>query len=247
MRKNGLSQEGLKLIACLAMLIDHIGAILLVAAIRAVEGSVSVEMLRFYYFLRCIGRIAFPIFCFQLAEGAFYTRNPKKYALRLGICAVLSEIPFDLAFSGKLTWARSNVMITLLLGFCMIQCMNRVPKIWKLAVIAPFWWLANKLHTDYAGGGILLIAMFALVRDTDYSNLLRLLGMIGWILLTGDKISYVQNMPFYLGRCKLLALLPIFAYDGRKTTRSKAVQWGFYLFYPVHILVLYLIKKAVFG
>ena len=81
MKRYGLSQEGLKLVACVTMLMDHIGAVLLPQ----------------YLFLRYIGRIAFPIYCFLLAEGVHYTNNPKKYCLRLGVGTMLSEIPFDLA------------------------------------------------------------------------------------------------------------------------------------------------------
>ena len=104
MERKGLSQEGLKVIACLTMLVDHIGATM-------VSG----------YWLRIIGRIAFPIYCFLLAEGASYTKNPKKYALRLLIGFLLSELPFDLAFRRKLTWDYQNVMLTLLLGFLAVQ------------------------------------------------------------------------------------------------------------------------------
>ena len=80
--KKGISQEGLKILACLTMLLDHIGAVF-------VRG----------YTLRIIGRIAFPIYCFLLVEGVLHTKNPRRYGLRLGIGLLLSEIPFDLLFS----------------------------------------------------------------------------------------------------------------------------------------------------
>ena len=85
--KKCLSQEWLKIIACVIMLIDHIGAVLLPQ----------------YIWLRYIGRIAFPIYCFLLAEGVHYTKNPQKYGLRLAAGALLSEIPFDLALFGGVT------------------------------------------------------------------------------------------------------------------------------------------------
>ena len=225
------------------MLIDHVGAILVAALLRRME-TYSAEPYWAYYIMRCIGRMAFPIFCFQLVEGAFYTRDPKKYALRLAIGALLAEIPFDLAFFGELTWKHSNVMITLLLGFGMIRGMMRTEGIWKCLVIVPFYLVAEFLHTDYAGKGILLIALFALTRGLPYEKLLQFAGMV---LLGHNTAYYVGNVPIYMDRCKLLALLPIFAYDGRKVSHSKAVQWGFYLFYPVHIMVLYLLKNVLFG
>lgn len=243
MNEQGLSREGLKTIACAAMLIDHIGAILVVSLIREAE-VYAAELYWAYYLLRCIGRIAFPIFCFQLVEGAFHTRNPKKYALRLAVGAVLAEIPFDLAFFGELTWQHSNVMVTLLLGFGMLECMKRARGFWKIPVILPFYVAANLLHTDYSGKGILLIALFALTRGRKYEKLLQLLGML---LLGSNAAYYVDGVPIYMDRCKLLALLPIFAYDGRKVTQSKAVQWGFYLFYPVHIALLWVLGNLFFG
>lgn len=242
MNDRGLSREGLKTIACLTMLLDHIGAVLVVQMIRGME-IYTAELYWAYYILRCIGRMAFPIFCFQLVEGAFHTRDPKKYALRLAIGALLAEIPFDLAFFGGLTWEHSSVMITLLLGFGMIRGMMRTEGIWKVLLIIPFYIAAERLHTDYAGKGILLIGLFALTRGMQYEKLLQFAGMI---LLGSDAAYYVGNVPIYMDRCKLLALLPIAAYDGRKVSQSKAVQWGFYLFYPVHILLLYILKQAIF-
>ena len=242
MNDRGLSREGLKTIACITMLLDHIGAVLVLQLIRGME-VYAAEPYWAYYFLRCIGRMAFPIFCFQLAEGAFYTKNPKQYALRLAIGALLAEIPFDLAFFGGLTWEHSNVMVTLLLGFGMIEGMKRVKGIWKAAVIVPFYIAAELLHTDYAGEGILLIALFALTRGVKHEKWLQFLGML---LLGSNAAMIVDGVPIYMDRCKLLALLPIFAYDGRKVSQSKAVQWGFYLFYPVHIQVLYLLEQLLF-
>ena len=98
--KRGLSQETLKLIACLTMLLDHIGAVFM-------PGSV----------LRDIGRLSFPIFCFLLSEGVFHTRDPRKYALRLTLGMFLAELPFDFAFYGGIHWGHQNVMLTRLLGF----------------------------------------------------------------------------------------------------------------------------------
>ena len=116
MKRFGMSQEMLKLIACMTMLIDHIAAVLVIPSDAAMlAGDTTVAWV--HVVMRGIGRVAFPIFCFLLVEGAHHTRNPRKYALRLSLGMVLSEIPFDLAFFGRLTWAHQSVMVTLLLGF----------------------------------------------------------------------------------------------------------------------------------
>ena len=94
MKKSGLSQETLKIIACVTMLIDHVGATV-VESQFLVTPSDGIYYL--YFAMRIIGRVAFPIYCFLLAEGAHYTHDPRKYALRLFIGALLSEPGFDFA------------------------------------------------------------------------------------------------------------------------------------------------------
>lgn len=227
MKNRGISQEMLKLIACVAMLLDHIGATL-------VPG----------WTLRIIGRIAFPIYCFLLVEGAHYTRNPKKYALRLAIGAVLSELPFDLAFFGGWTWGYQSVMLTMLVGFFALQAMGKCSNyLLKCLVVLPFALLAEWLLTDYGGAGVLLIALFGISRELPHRLLIQLLGMalICNYLIPGAKIP-IGGFRIAIELFALIALIPIAFYSGRKITGSKAVQWGFYLFYPVHLTVLYLIE-----
>ena len=104
MQKRGLSQEGLKLIACITMLLDHIGATILLACLHRYTGADRALLLTWYEILRTIGRISFPIYCFLLNEGTVYTRNPKRYGLRLLGLMILSEIPYDLTFYGTVNW-----------------------------------------------------------------------------------------------------------------------------------------------
>ena len=260
MRK-GLSQEGLKLIASVTMLIDHVGAALVVLLlIRTPVFSPEYKAISvLYQTLRIIGRIAFPIYCFLLVEGAYRTRNPGKYGLRLLLGTLLSEIPFDLAFSP--TWltcewrfstlllgfnpAFNSVMLTLLLGFFMIESMKRVKGFWKVTVILPFYLLAELLYTDYAGMGILLIAVFALSRGMEREKLLCVIGC-AVVLCSGSKDMQLFGIWISMESFAMLSLIPIFCYDGRKLTRSKAVQWAFYLFYPAHILILAWLRLLIF-
>lgn len=122
-----LSGSTLKWIALLTMLIDHMGAVLLECGVVQAYNlnlptAFSYETSLFFFqadrIIRQIGRISFPIFCFLLVEGFHYTSNRKKYALRLFLFALLSEIPFDLALQGTvLEFGYQNVMFTLLFGF----------------------------------------------------------------------------------------------------------------------------------
>ena len=227
MKKKGLSQEGLKLIACITMLIDHVGAALL----PCVE-------------LRIIGRIAFPIYCFLLAEGAARTRDSKRYAMRLAIGMLLSELPFDLLFFGGLTWRHQSVMVTLLLGFLMTQAMERVkPLGLQLLIAVPFAVAAEWLGTDYGGWGVMMVALFALTREMPGALGMQTVGvaLLCW-LIGGMKIT-IGTMRMPVEMFGVFAIVPIGCYSGKKATGSRLVQWGFYLFYPVHLTVLLLIDR----
>lgn len=242
MQKRGISQEGLKLIACATMLIDHIGATLVLQHCQHGAGMAWVNA---YYLMRVIGRIAFPIYCFLLVEGAYHTRDPKKYALRLFIGMLLSEIPFDLAFSGRIDMESSSVMVTLLLGFLMIEAMKRVKGFWKIAVILPFFLLAEKLRTDYSGNGIMLIAMLALTKDVKQEKLLRMAGFV--ILLWFGALIQIGPVTVPVELFGLIGVPFMFCYQGKKRTYSKTAQWAFYLFYPVHLTVLWILEGMLFG
>lgn len=248
MKTKGLSQEALKLIACVTMLIDHTGATLVLRLLQATPVHYGL-LYWLYYGMRIIGRVAFPIYCFLLVEGVHHTRNPKKYGLRLLIGVLLSEIPFDLALSLRgsvcFDWTSNSVMLTLLLGFWMLECMQRAKGFWKLVLILPFYILAEILSTDYAGLGILVIAVLALTRGMKREKLLRTI-LLGLVLTSGMRNFQIFGIWISLESFALLALIPIFCYDGRKLTNSKAVQWAFYLFYPVHLTVLWILMELLF-
>ena len=219
MNHKTLSQEGLKLIACVTMLIDHVGSLFFPQNL----------------WLRIIGRLAFPIYCFLLAEGAHYTKNPVKYALRLFAGLLLAEIPFDLALYGSLSWAHQSVMFTLLLAFLMAMVMKKLPLIGKALAVIPFYLAAELLHTDYGGLGILMAAVFIISRELPESLLFQTTG----VLLV--NLSYVSRS--FIQPFASLAMVPIALYSGKKASRSKLLQWAFYLFYPAHLLVLWLISR----
>ena len=217
MKQKPLSQEGLKLIACLTMLIDHVGALFFPHNL----------------WFRVIGRLAFPIYCFLLAEGAHYTRNPVKYGLRLFVGLLLSEIPFDLAFFGRLTLAHQSVMFTLLLAFILAVVIKKLPLTGKLLAVIPFYFVAEFLNTDYGGLGIIMAAVFLIGRELPEPMVIQTSGLL-LVNFSYFSTSFIQ--PFATA-----AMIPISLYSGQKTTKSKLLQWAFYLFYPVHLLVLWLL------
>ena len=219
----------LKLIAVVTMLIDHVTAVLIP------EGTL------WYMIGRSIGRLAFPIFCFLLVEGLLHTKNVKKYLIRLGIFALLSEIPFDLAFSNKtMNMAflyQQNIFFTLFIGLAVIYAMSIIEKKYannmilsnlfdSLVVIAGCA-ISILLLTDYQYLGILLIVAFYLFRGN------KIVLTIAVFIVT----AFLGNPLEGLGT---ISMLFIWLYNGKRGPQFN--KYIFYAFYPVHILSIYLIS-----
>ena len=220
----------LKLIAICTMLIDHMGYTLFPGVM----------------WLRCVGRVAFPIFCFLIAEGCVYTHDRKKYALRLLVFALLSEIPFNLMNSGMI-WDPydQNVLWTLLTGalvcwlidWALKKCTPLSFVLTGAAMVAAYW-LLEAFRTDYGGWGMLLVAAFYGVHRAPSGAVVKMIAQA-----FGLAFFSIGVMGGYLSieLWSLAALVPIWLYNGQRGFSHKAVQYGFYAFYPVHILVLSLI------
>lgn len=203
------------MIAIISMAIDHVGAVLFPQ----------------YEFLRIIGRIAFPIFAFTLVEGFLHTRDVKKYMMRLGMLAIISEVPFDLAFFGTpLEFGHQNVFFTMFLGIGMLYLyLKSISKVKQLVVVIGMLLLADFLKTDYSSAGLLMIFWFYQFHG---KRIVQLLGM-----------AFINI--FYMGYLQVYACfsaIPIVMYNEERGPKCK---WFFYWFYPVHLLVLYLISFIV--
>lgn len=234
-KRLGLSGSTLKIIAMVTMLIDHIGAAVLLRYLLELRSHItSVEaynqLVMLYQVLRGIGRIAFPIYCFLLVEGFQRTRNLKKYILRLGIFAIIAEVPFDLCFTSRFfSLSHQSVMLTLLVG---------VITMWGVSLLEKH--VANRfLLVPCAAAVIALGALAAEVMNTDYGYMgilcimvLYVLRRVKWMQITGGCLIFLWEI------WAPLAFIPIGFYDGRRGLRLKYV---FYLFYPLHLLILYLI------
>lgn len=205
----------LKMIAIAAMAIDHIGAILFPQ----------------YLGLRIIGRIAFPIFAFTLVEGFLHTKDVKKYMMRLGILALISEVPFDLAFYGApLEFSHQNVFFTMFLGIAMLYLYLKNISRWKqFIVVLGMLLLADFLCTDYSSAGLLMIFWYYQFRGK------RIWQLIGMALINIFYMGYLQVYACF-------SALPIAMYNGERGPKCK---WFFYWFYPVHLLILYLINLVI--
>lgn len=239
-RRWGISGSTLKLIAIVAMLIDHIGATVLWTYIMK-PGNYTEGLYNLYTVMRLyIGRMAFPIFCFLLVEGFQRTSNVWKYALRLGIFALVSEIPFDLAFERSLwNFAWQNVFFTLFFGLLsmILKQMVESSKLHKviqvmlgLAAVVFCMGLAHLLHTDYGAYGVMCMVALYLGRRNRLVQVMAGCAAF-WI---GDYLLGKNGSELWAP----LGLLFVLLYNGRRGLNLKYV---FYLFYPVHLLILYFI------
>ena len=157
-----LSGSALKLLACILMLIDHTGVLILAnykPALRVLFTIGSTEI-TWYRIVRDIGRSAFPIFCFLLMEGFLHTHDRRKYGQNLLLFALISEIPWNFMFSN--TWHypdTQNVFFTLFLGYlglCALEALWEKPLL-QLLCIAGLFGFSFVLHADYSWHGFLLI------------------------------------------------------------------------------------------
>lgn len=180
-----------------------------------------------------LGRIAFPIFAFAISEGYKHTRNLKNYILRIGIFAVLLQIP---------SWIFSynyplNIFFTLFTGLCLISVLKNknVNDIVKIICMIMLFFITKKINLDYGLYGLFTILIFTFYNEN------KLKMMINFVIL--NIINVVRPNIFDLDFTQiysLLALIPIILYNGE---RGKNWKYFFYLFYPLHFLVIEGIKK----
>lgn len=239
-RLRGLTGNELKLIACLCMVCDHIGYVLIengvlygrnpdywALAIATPEGQ---HWLLAAKVLRIIGSLAFPIFAYMLVEGFLHTKNLRNYLRNLLLCALVSEVPFDLACYH--TWFYpfyQNVCFTLFLGVVTMWLMKKAMRIsfvlslLAAALMAGAAWL---IRCDYGAVGIGLIALLWLMRKDHTAQM--------WL---GAVLSGLQSVAYYCAAA--LAFVPLHFYNGRRGTAP--MKYFFYLFYPLHLLAFYLL------
>lgn len=250
-----MSALALRIIACICMLLDHLGYCL-------------ASHYPFLEPLRWIGRIAFPLFVFLIVNGFRHTSNRLRYALRLFLFAVISQVPFALLFHHGDIFGKLNVFFTLLLALLVVWSTDalrkhRIAKYFSFlpAVLIFTLYYYEILSSDYGAKGILLAMVFYLF---DRKFILNFFGMLVSIyynylisfaylllnLLRGRSLYFPTPSKWELLQLFSLLSLPlIFFYNGergRLPTRpavKKAVQLGFYVFYPAHLLLLFFLLK----
>lgn len=234
-KKLPLNSLHLKLLAMLSMLVDHMGYTLFPAAA----------------WMRVVGRPAFPIFCFLIAEGCAHTHDRKRYAGRLLLFAVLSELPFNLMCSGRwLSRWYQNVLWTLLLGALVCWALDWALKrrraaalLAAAAALAAGFLLGEWGETDYGGWGVLLVVLFFGVSRLPCGQPVKMAAQAAGLALF--CVGCMNGRPS-IELWALLSLPVLWLYNGQRGFSGRALQYGFYAFYPIHILILSVLARYVF-
>lgn len=221
----------LKIIAMVSMVFDHVGDMFFPDVLWP----------------RMIGRLAMPLFVFCITEGYIHTKDKKKYLFRMGIFALVSEVPFDLAFEGKVSLNHQNIMLTFFMSILALMLFDLIrgkinedtgrysigKTILGSLVIIGTAAVAILIKADYTIFAVISVFLFYLFKDTKH------------FIRTGVGVAFLaltRTMGYY---CTTgLSIIPLLLYNGKK---GKGLKWLFYAFYPGHLLLLYLIKLIVNG
>ncbi len=223
-----MSSFALRSFALLCMLIDHAGL--------ALFPNIGA--------FRCVGRFAFPIYCFLLAQGFLHTRDLRAYARRLALFAILAEIPFDLLTFGRISSGfEQNVLFALLLGLlslCGAKTLKKQPFHIALCTLI-LMMIAMAARVSFGWLSIALCLCFYYLRNSR----LRMALCAGLILsvytlslhLSGVALSWVL-----VSLCSLLSLPVLLLYNNQRGARTPLLTFLFYAAYPLHMLALVFLR-----
>lgn len=230
-----LSSNALKITACICMLIDHVGLVLM----------------NNDRYMRAVGRLAFPIFAFLIVQGFMHTSDIRRYFLRMAAFALISEIPFDLAIHDRLWYpGAQNVFFTLAVGLFVIYSMESRGRLgaWRVEIAIAAALIAEFLRFDYGMAGVGVILVFYWCekeRRTELPADGYPVGKISYFSLRQNIEAIIISTITYvlcLGMRQLYALpalIPINMYNGKRGRFN--LKYVFYTFYPVHLLIIWLI------
>ena len=238
-----LNALDLKLLAMALMLCDHLWATI-------ISGN---------RWLTDLGRLAFPIFAYQIVEGYFHTGNFKRYLGRMFLYALISEIPFNMMMSGgRLFYPfHQNVMFTFCIALMCIRVMelakqkNRWLYLGSIALFGLLGYAAGFAgFVDYYGSGVLTVLVFYVFREIPFGWVGELVCLLFINTRLMGGLMYPVNLfgwsfQIYQQGLAVLALIPLALYNGKQGPHNKWIQHGCYWFYPAHMVLLFLLARMM--
>jgi len=212
----------LKIIALISMLCDHAGYIIFDN----------------FPFMNYIGRLSFPIFAYLITEGYIHTSNLKKYFIRLLIFGIISQIPYMLFISTISSDFSLNILFTLTLGLLAITIYDKFKnKSFGFIFVIISAILAHLFPFDYGWFGIAVIFIFYIFKQ--HKIYMNMLFIFTTFLMYIFKFAQTQSIEYlFIILFCTLSLIPINLYNGKK---GKNIKYFLYIFYPSHLILLYLI------
>lgn len=226
----------LKIIALISMTFDHSSYVIF--------GRFS--------FMNYIGRLAFPIFAFQISEGYIHTKSLKSYLFRLLCFALISQLPFMLFTSMYSSNLHLNIFFTLFLGLIAIFIFDKLNKLECKNLYLHYLYnfigiifaslialLSEALHCDYGYYGVLIIFVFYLFKK--HKALMNIAFITSTFLYYLESLLYSSNFEIYFWIIVFTCLSIVFIdlYDNKK---GKDTKYFLYLFYPLHLIILWAIN-----
>jgi hypothetical protein len=228
----------LKNYGMITMTIDHIAVYL-----------VSTKTM-LYLMLRAVGRLSFPVFAFMVAEGLKHTKSKKRYALRLTLFAVLIELFLIVLFfvtkqNYTILWFLGegevvNVIWPLVFGMYALMLIKKHHYFIPFAMLIIY--LAFLLNIPYGMYGILLIIVFGVFDKFEYRLFFATLLALGYAYLP-LLVPFVDYFP--LRQLQLISLFTVMLFYFYNGLRGKGSKWFFYIYYPLHIGILFLIQFII--
>ena len=240
--KKSLPSSAIKMIALITMFTDHMGyalgrtGFLFIPRILGLTTDPYIVSEWVWLVFRSVGRIAFPLFCFMLVEGFFHTGSHRRHLILLGSFALISEIPFNLFFRMKISYLpHQNTLFTLFMAYVGLLLLDRCTGDYRfLAFLFPL--AAEFLHTDYGAEGVFTVYLFYLAARRKGGDLSRA-GAADYFLALCPLL--MSALSWKVEICRIISLPILLLYNGEKGWSRK---YFFYLFYPLHLLALYLLR-----
>lgn len=225
-----LNRNQLKYIAIITMVIDHIGVFF-------IDSSTFI-----YALCRFVGKLSAPLICYFLVEGYKYTSSKKKYLARLGIFAIISQISFSLAISNKLFIFKLNMIFTLCICFLVLLSYEKIKnKLVKWTSI--FCLILISYYCDWGIFAPLWVLVFNLFRENKLTQMCWYYVVTIFTIII--KYMLINNYEWNTILCQLglILFIPIiYLYNGEKGKNNKFNKWFFYIFYPLHLFIIALIR-----
>ena len=235
LKEQGLSTADLKLIAIIAMTIDHLAWLFFP----------GFQRVWYVYLLHIIGRLTAPIMWFFIAEGSYYTKNPKKYITRLFVFALISHFAYSFAFGLNPIPFKSGIF-------------NQTSVIWSLAIAAALIFIVNNYKLSYRKNFALILLANLLSFPSDWSSIATMTPFylynhrgdfkkqardyifFGLLYAFIDKVYGVLQLFIFLS-------IPLLSLYNGKAGNNRNMKWLFYIYYPAHLVIIGALRLLLYG